>query len=614
MLNTVSRALPAVILDILVVFVAFALGLLLRFDGSVPGDSWEWYAPASAIYGALFVGAAWSLGIYRTAWRYGGIPDVLNLVKVTAIPTLFGFVALLFITPRHIPLSVVLIAGMLVFLGAATLKMSPRLALWMPMRGVPAASQRLLIVGAGATGQLVAREFGSNPQWRFRPVAFLDDDPKKQRQTVHGLPVVGTIRDLPAVVGRLGVDVVALALPSADPSVLREAVAVCQAIGVAVRMVPGLDTVVSGEARASDLREVTVADLLGRDQVQIDYTLCIESIKGKRVLVTGAAGSIGSELARQLARLEPASLHMVDTNESGLHEVYSSLIENADCEIRVWIASITDQAKMARVFAVARPQVLFHAAAYKHVHLMEEHPDEAFAVNIVGALNVFELAHRNGLDEAVFVSTDKAVNPVGIMGATKRIGELIVRALGAESATKFCAVRFGNVLGSRGSVVSTFTRQIDEGGPVSVTDPEMARYFLSVEEAVSLVIQAAAFAEQGNVYILDMGEEVGIDELARRMIRLKGYEPDRQIEIVYTGSRPGERLHEVLVGDSELLSDTDHPKVFRIRSEQPLLFNALAEEIREIERRDGESLAALARGIHRLAAWGSDSAASVQRS
>jgi FlaA1/EpsC-like NDP-sugar epimerase len=275
-------------------------------------------------------------------------------------------------------------------------------------------------------------------------------------------------------------------------------------------------------------------------------------------------------------------------------------VRNSDAEIRLWIASVTDRPKVARIFAIARPQMLFHAAAYKHVHLMEEHPDEAFDVNVSGTLNLFEEARLAGLEEVVFISTDKAVNPVSVMGATKRIGELLVRALGEESDTVFCAVRFGNVLGSRGSVVSTFTRQIEEGGPVSVTHPEMARWFLSVEEAVSLVIQAAAFAEQGSIYILDMGEEIGIEDLARRMIRLKG-EPDRSIEIVYTGERPGERLHEVLIGESEVLSETANPKVFRIHAEQAPALIDLAERIRRIEAAEPESMTALTEAIHQLA-------------
>jgi FlaA1/EpsC-like NDP-sugar epimerase len=598
--DTAFKFLIAATLDAGVVFAAFALALLLRFDGDVPDESWEWYPLTAGLYAAGLILVGSLFGIYRTAWQYGGVPDVLNLSRVVAVPTVAGFVVLLFISPRPIPLSVVLIAGLLVFLGAATIKMAPRLSKWTPMSSMPSSSERLLIVGAGTTGQLLAREFQSNPQWRFKPVAFIDDDPRKQRHRVHGLAVVGTRRDIPAVVGRMNIDVVALALPSADPRVLRETVAICQSIGVAVRMVPGLDRVLSGEARASDLREVTVADLLGREQIEIDYSQCVQSIRGKRVLITGAAGSIGSELARQVLRLDPAALHLLDGNESGLHELYTELVRDSDTEIRLWIASITDRAKLSRIFAMATPQILFHAAAYKHVHLMEEHPDEAFDVNVAGTLNLFEEARVSGLEEVVFISTDKAVNPVSVMGATKRIGELLVRAMGQESDTTFCAVRFGNVLGSRGSVVSTFTRQIAEGGPVSVTHPEMARYFLSVEEAVSLVIQAGAFAEQGSIYILDMGEEIGIEDLARRMIRLKG-EPDQPIEIVYTGERPGERFHEILVGDSEVLSETANPKVFRIHSERAPALVELAEQIRRIEAAEPESLTALTAAIHHLA-------------
>ncbi|MEX2238081.1 MAG: nucleoside-diphosphate sugar epimerase/dehydratase [Dehalococcoidia bacterium] len=599
-LTVTARFVAAAVLDLLIVYAAFALALFLRFDANVPNDSWEWYPASAGLYAAGFILVGTLFGIYRTAWQYAGVPDILNLSRTVAVPTAIGFGVLLFISPRPIPLSVVLITGMLVFLATATWKMSPRLSKWTPLSSYSASAQRLLIVGAGTTGQLLAREFQSNPQWRFRPVGFIDDDPRKLRHRVHGVPVVGSRRDLPALVGRLGIDMVAIAIPSAAPQVIREAVSVCQAINVPVRMVPGLERVLSGEARPSDLREVTVADLLGREPVETDYSQCVEAIRGKRVLITGASGSIGAELARQVLRLEPAALHLLDVNESGLHELYTQLVRDSDAEIKVWIASVSDRARLGRVFGVAEPQILFHAAAYKHVHLMEEHPDEAFDVNVVGTLNLFEEAQRNGLEKVVFVSTDKAVNPVSVMGATKRVGELLVKALGAEAKTTFCAVRFGNVLGSRGSVVSTFTRQIEEGGPVSVTHPEMARFFLSVEEAVSLVIQAAAFAEQGSIYIFDMGEEIGIEDLARRMIRLKG-EPDRPIEIVYTGERPGERLHEVLVGDGEMLAETPNPKVFKIHSSDAPLYSELAEQIRRIERGGAESQAALRQAIHQLA-------------
>lgn len=549
-------------IDAAIIVLGYYAGLLLRFDGDVPPDSLATFRLVIPLIALGYLAANWLMGVYRTAWQYGGMGDVLNLGRavllVTAVITLFNRTR----AERDIPLSVNLIAGGFIFMAMAFWKMLPRLRVHPSIQPKRPGAKRLLIVGAGNTGQLVAREFLQHHDWEYRPVCFADDDPRKRGKRIHGVPVAGTTQDIPELVDRFKVDVVALALPSAPRARIRELLAVCQVTGVPVRMVPGLPEIVEDPRTVSHLREVTVEDLLGRDPVQIDYSQCLGSLRNRVVLITGAAGSIGAELARQVLRFQPAGLHLLDNNETGLHDLAQELRrESADVDLRLWPASVTDAEKVERVFRTVRPQVVFHAAAYKHVALMEEHPDEAFRVNVLGTRHVFRAAAAYGADKVVFITTDKAVNPVSAYGATKRIGELLVLAMAERSATVFCAVRFGNVIGSRGSVVPLFARQIQAGVPVSVTHPEATRYFLTIPEAVSLIIQAASFAGQGQIFMLDMGEEVRILDLAEKMIRLKGLAPGTDVPIVYTGLRPGEKVREELVAEHERRLPTHHPKV-----------------------------------------------------
>jgi FlaA1/EpsC-like NDP-sugar epimerase len=355
----------------------------------------------------------------------------------------------------------------------------------------------------------------------------------------------------------------------------------------------------------SHLREVTVEDLLGRDPVEIDYSQCLECVRNRVVLITGAAGSIGAELARQVLTFRPAGLHLLDNNETGLHDLHQELQRGStDVDLRMWLADVAGAAKIERVFQSVRPQVVFHAAAYKHVGLMEEHPDEAFRVNVTGTRNVCRAAAASGAEKLVFITTDKAVKPVSVYGATKRIGELLVLAMSERSATVFCAVRFGNVIGSRGSVVPIFARQISQGGPVGVTDPEATRYFLTIPESVSLVIQAAAFAEQGQVYMLDMGEEVRIQDLAEKMIRLKGLSPGTDVPIVYTGLRPGEKVHEDLIAEHEQQTPTRHPKVMLTFGGGRVPIAALESAIDALIQDPPTERGAYVEALHRLARLG----------
>lgn len=562
----IARAFGAMALDALVVVAAYVAALLLRFDASVPEKNADFVARVLPIIFLAYIVGNLLFGVYRTVWAYGSLGDIIALFRPVLIVTILIFGANMWLQDRNLPLSVVLIAGALVFPGMAFVKMRTRLLMRMPWAA--SASRRLLIVGAGHNGQLLARELQNTPMLNYQPVGFVDDDPKKQRQRLHRLRVLGPVSELETLLRRYDVHVVAIAISRAPGALVREIVAVCQKNNVPVRIVPGVDNWVLGHGSQGDaaLREITLDDLLGRDPVEVDFAACSHSVHDKAVLVTGAAGSIGSELCRQVLSFEPRELHLLDNNESGLYDLSLELAGvSPETTIKLWVANVVEAEKIDEVFRKVRPDLVYHAAALKHVPLMEEHPDEAFRVNVIGTMNLASAARTYGAGRFVLISTDKAVRPSSIMGATKRIAELLVLAFAQGSElTTYSAVRFGNVMGSRGSVVPTFMRQIERGGPVTVMHPEMMRYFISIPEAVSLVIQAGTFGGHGNIYMLDMGEEINILELAERMIRLRGLRPGDDIEVVFTGPRPGEKLREELVADFEQMQGTDHPKVMRL--------------------------------------------------
>ncbi len=554
----------AVALDIVVLAIAFSAALMLRFDGDVPAENTTFVLQLFPLIALAFIATNLAFGVYRTVWTYGSIGDVLNLFRSVVLVTGVLFVASIFLPERQLPLSVILMAGALAFPGMALVKMRTRVFARAPW--APGASRRLIIIGAGRNGQLLARELQDSPKLNYQPVGFIDNDPRLLHTRIHGLRVLGTDDDLERIIVDRDVDAVAIAIPDAPGATIRRIVGICQDSGIPVRMVPTIDSWAGGARVQDTFRDVTLDDLLGREPVEIDHTACSESVRDRVVLVTGAAGSIGSELCRQLMRYEPRELHLIDNNETGLHELALELSPaSGETVVQTWISNVGDGGKMDAIFRRVRPHLIYHAAAYKHVPMMEAHPDEAFRVNVLGTLNVARAARTYEAGTFVLISTDKAVRPTSTMGATKRIAELMVLALArTDTRTNFVAVRFGNVMGSRGSVVPTFMRQIERGGPVTVMHPEMMRYFISIPEAVSLVIQAGSFGASGNIYMLDMGEEINILELAERMIRLRGLRPGRDIDVVFTGPRPGEKLREELVADFEQLESTPHPKVMRL--------------------------------------------------
>ena len=444
-------------------------------------------------------------------------------------------------------------------------------------------TREVLIIGAGDAGALVVRELLKNPQLNFKPVGFLDDDLGKQRQQIYGVKIVGTLKDLSHVLDSRRVDEVVISIPSAPGRVIRLVTDVCRLKGVPYRTMPGMYELLGGRVSVSRLREVEISDLLRREPTQVESGLVGETLNGKIVLVTGAGGSIGKELCRQIARWEPAALVLLGHGENSIFEAVIELQESFPAlKIYPVIADIRNRQRMFSVFNTYHPQVVFHAAAHKHVPLMEMNVEEAITNNVSGTQNVVDAASSNGVERLVMISTDKAIRPINVMGATKRMAEMIVLDAAARTGKAFVVVRFGNVLGSRGSVVPLFKRQIAQGGPVTITHPEMKRYFMTIPEAVNLVLQAASVGKGGEAFVLNMGQQVRILDLAEDLIRLSGLTPGKDIEIVFTGIRPGEKLSEDLWDEDHHYQPTFHPEIFRADGEAELCDESLQRAVQEL--------------------------------
>lgn len=420
----------------------------------------------------------------------------------------------------------------------------------------------VLIIGAGVAGGIVAEVLGKSQNREFEPVGFVDDDLEKQKQVLHGFPVLGTRKNIPALVNRHKVKEIIIAIPSASGQVVGQIIEICHQSKARLKILPGFYDLITGKIKASNIRDIEVDDLLGRKPVSLDVEQIAGYLTNHEVLVTGAGGSIGSELSRQVAKFSPKKLILLGRGESSIYEIELNLKEEfPNLQLQSEIGDIRDQARMDQIFDRHKPKVVFHAAAHKHVPFMEQCPYEAVKNNIIGTKNVAESAYRAGTGTFVLISTDKAVKPTSIMGATKRVAEMVIQSMNRRKGTRFVAVRFGNVLGSRGSVIPLFKRQIARGGPLTITHPNMVRYFMTTVEAAQLVIQAGAQARGGEIFILDMGQPVKILELAKNLIRLSGFEPETDISIRFTGIRPGEKLVEQLVGEEEGNLPTKHDRI-----------------------------------------------------
>ena len=554
-------------LDAVILSIMPLLAVLLRFEGVIPEHEAEilrvWLLPATVIG----IGIFYLFGMYHRIWHYARIRDLYAIVGAV---TLFsaGKFLLLFIAGEELPKSVFLISWMLTLGGIGLSRLAFKINLDI-FTDKQTEQHSVLIIGAGDAGAMLVREIEQNDAATVRIVGFADDDVKKIGNRLAGFSILGAIDRVPDIVEEHHVEHIIIATPSAEGHEIRRITEICRRTPCKVKIMPGLYEMMDTgkqDKGLRQLREIRLEDLLRRDPIELDFDKITHYIAGKTVLITGAGGSIGSELSRQISRVGAKEILLLGRGENSIYEIYQELkMKFPEQHYRTIIANITDKVRMEEVFRQYRPQVVFHAAAHKHVPLMEIQPAEAVQNNVFGTKNVAELADAYKSEIFVLISTDKAVNPTSVMGATKRTAELVLQEINQHSMTKFVAVRFGNVLGSRGSVVPLFERQIAAGGPVTVTDPEMTRFFMTIPEAVQLVLQAGSQAEGGEVFLFDMGDPVKINDMACDLIRLHGHVPNQDIRIVYTGLRPGEKLYEELLTNEEGTTSTKHKKIYKAK-------------------------------------------------
>jgi FlaA1/EpsC-like NDP-sugar epimerase len=561
--------------DTFVVAFSLVFAYLVRFDG-VPPEAYQrqlWIVLPGCV--AVYIGVNHLCGIHSFIWRFTSLKEVLAIARAVAITAtllllfrLFAYSE--FLDGVRVPFGVLLVHPMLTYIGLVGIRTLRRVQYHYQLRHrYPGTRQldrrRVLVVGAGEMGQLLVRELEHNPNYEV--CGFIDDDPRKHGRVIHGIRVLGPTAELEKNAREHGVGEVILSMPTAPTPVLRKIVTSCREAGIGTSSVPSMAEIVSGEVPVGQLRPVRMEDLLGRALVEYpaDDDELIQSCRDRRILITGAGGSIGWELARQLKDFKPSHLILVDRDENNLYEACLEIREEYAAGLVEIVADIRDRGRVDKIFDKWKPEVIFHAAAYKHVPLMENHPSEAILANVIGTRHLVEAAAAYQARSFVLISTDKAVNPTSVMGASKRLAEMIVQRAAAQddNSTRFCAVRFGNVLGSRASVVPLFQKRIAQGKSLTVTHPDMRRYFMTIPEAVQLVIQAGSLGQHGEILVLDMGNPVKIVDLARKLIQLSGLEPDKDIRIEYSGLRPGEKLYEELLVSSENgTRNTRYSKIF----------------------------------------------------
>lgn len=552
------------LLDVLIVVTTFFGALLLRYDlrwSHIPATYLHGYLTLLPLQLLLMLGVFWMLRLYHSVWTFASFPELMRLMAAWAIIAAVTPLCALVIGV-HMPISYWLMGDVLAFGLTTAMRFSYRFARILRHATQPKGAKRVLMVGAGESGRALIREIGVSPQLDLEVVCAIDDNPTKQGKYIEGIPIAGGRKNIAWACDHYNVDQIIFAIPSCTNAQRKELLEICSATGREVRAIPGIYQLVDGQVAVSKLRKVQLEDLLGRDPIVVDAEEVRSFIEGKVVLVTGGGGSIGSELCRQIARDNPKQLVIFDIYENNAYAIQQELKHSfPELNLVTLIGSVRNTQRIRSVFETYRPELVFHAAAHKHVPLMEDSPCEAIKNNVIGTLKCTQAALDFGCRRFVLISTDKAVNPTNVMGASKRLCEMVVQMMDRKAdalgkATDYVAVRFGNVLGSNGSVVPLFEKQIAEGGPVTVTHPDITRFFMTIPEAVSLVLQSACYAAGGEIFVLDMGEPVRIADMARKLIQLAGYEPDVDIPIVYTGLRPGEKLYEERLMDEEGLKRT----------------------------------------------------------
>ncbi len=563
------RTLALIVADIVLLVISIYVSFMLRFGGEVPAFYGE--TLRNMIVSIIFIKLIilYFFKLYKSLWAYASIEELIEIVEGVFLANA-AFIVFMFFIEINIPRSVFVLIAVFdtIFLGGT--RLSYRIYRRYRTYGNIFSKEnkkRIMIIGGGVAGTMTIRELRSRSYELGEPVVIIDDDPCKKGKTVNNIPVAGNRHDITRIAEHKDIDEIIIAMPSASRRELKIIIEECKKTNCKLLILPGVYEIINGKVNISNIREVQIEDLLGREEIKLDTEHINEFIRNKRVMVTGGAGSIGFELARQIAKYNPSKLILVDINENGLYDVQHELDwqynrEKLTLDFVAKMGSIRDEDRLNYLFNKYRPEIVFHAAAHKHVPMMEENPHEAIKNNIFGTLNLVRIADKYKVEKFVQISTDKAVNPTNIMGATKRICELIIRTYDAGSDTEFAAVRFGNVLGSNGSVIPLFKKQIEKGGPVTVTHSEIIRYFMTIPEASQLVLQAGAMAEGGEIFVLDMGEPVKILTLAEDLIKLSGFIPYEDINITITGLRPGEKLFEELLLNEEGIKETLHKKIY----------------------------------------------------
>ena len=550
-----------ILIDIAIIAIVPYLSLFIRFDGAIANPyltTVQSYLPEMIVIQLI---AFYMFGLYHRLWRYASIHDMIMIVVAVSVSSLLIFSYTTY-AQAHIPRSIYLLNWLLTIFLIGASRIFVRISQYARQLRSSQAS-RVLIVGAGDAGAIIAREIQQRYHDAKTLVGFVDDASYKQQQMMYGAKVLGRCQQIADIVTEHQINEIIIAMPSVRGAVIREIIHNCKATDCDVRIVPGVYELIDGQVTVQQLRHVELEDLLGRDPVELDLVQIAGYLRDKRVLITGAGGSIGSELCRQIAKMSPKQMLLLGKGENSIYEIDRELrVKYPAMDIVPIIADVRDQDRINSIFKQHHPQVVFHAAAHKHVPLMEAHPIEAVKNNIFGTKNVAEAADRWRVETFIMISTDKAVNPTSVMGATKRAAELVIQHMNSISNTKFAAVRFGNVLGSRGSVVPLFKKQIAAGGPITITHPDMVRYFMTIPEATQLVLQAGALADGGEVFVLDMGEPVKIVDMAVDLIKLSGLKPYDDIKIKFTGLRPGEKLFEELLSAEEGTTATKHEKIY----------------------------------------------------
>jgi FlaA1/EpsC-like NDP-sugar epimerase len=574
------------IIDFILVISSFYLAVVIRFEGEPSPRyiyNFEWLFLANAV---ICTGIFHIFGLYEKLWRYAGVQELKNIFIANVIAYMPAFTITLLTGGTYYSRSIIFIAGMLAFFFTGGVRFLLRI--FSEHSRLVIQGKKAVIVGANDAGEAILRDIMRRKDGSFRPLGFIDEDPAKLKIRIHDVPVLGSIANLPGIVSEQGIEEIIIALPS--PSLIQKVIRQCENLRVEFKVVPALAEILDGKLSVSSIRNVEIEDLLERKTVSLCFEPLREFFRNKRILVTGAGGSIGSEICRQVACYDLEKLILLGRGENSIYEIALELQGKMAEPPVQFIGDIRDEKRMETLMRTYKPHIVFHAAAHKHVPLMEANPTEAVSNNVFGTKTLIDLSEKYGVENFLLISTDKAVNPSSVMGATKRLAEMYMKSFCSEKRScRFGAVRFGNVLDSRGSVVPTFRRQIALGGPVTVTHEEMTRYFMTIPEAVQLVIQAGSMGRNGEIYILDIGQPVKIIDLARNMIKLSGFEPGKDIEIEIKGIRPGEKLEEHLINKNENTEETDVEKILRVNTDT-LPLDKMEENLAELGKviKDGD--------------------------